>query len=222
MAGAASQAGDADSSRAPGLTSGLQGSVNVHRGALLLVPLWQCISSFTLNMNAIMLVDFIQWSVTKFYFSTTACAADPKFTRRYVSRQDDIYQRHAKLQCIKVTESHVGVRKLSMSPSGRHFSWQSFMALFCVVTTSGFSYKINGKSSDAVVWQTPINDRHCRSKLHKDATKTFYYTTITDRLKTVGWSDSSNWTGVLKSKLKDTTFPQPLCNQMDKNLKYIY
>ena len=39
MTGAASQAGDADSSRAPGLTSGLQGSVNVHRGALLLVPL---------------------------------------------------------------------------------------------------------------------------------------------------------------------------------------
>ena len=38
MAGAASQAGDADSSRAPGLTSGLQGSVNVHCGALLLVP----------------------------------------------------------------------------------------------------------------------------------------------------------------------------------------
>ena len=46
MAGAASQAGDADSSRAPGLTYGLQGSVNVHRGALLLVPQWQCISSF--------------------------------------------------------------------------------------------------------------------------------------------------------------------------------
>ena len=37
------QAGDADSSRTPGLTSGLQGSVN---GALLLVPQWQCISSF--------------------------------------------------------------------------------------------------------------------------------------------------------------------------------
>ena len=35
MAGAASQAGDADSSRAPGFTSGLQGSLNVHRGALL-------------------------------------------------------------------------------------------------------------------------------------------------------------------------------------------
>ena len=38
MAGAASQAGDADSSRAPGLTFRLQGSVNVHRGTLLLVP----------------------------------------------------------------------------------------------------------------------------------------------------------------------------------------
>ena len=38
MAGAASQTGVADSSRAPGLTSGLQGSVNVHHGALLLVP----------------------------------------------------------------------------------------------------------------------------------------------------------------------------------------
>ena len=53
MAGAASQAGDADSSRAPGLTSGLQGSVNVHRGALLLVPQWQCVSSF---------VFYIDWS----------------------------------------------------------------------------------------------------------------------------------------------------------------
>ena len=46
MAGAASQAGDADSSRAPRLTSGLQGSVNVHRRALLLVQQWQCIRSF--------------------------------------------------------------------------------------------------------------------------------------------------------------------------------
>ena len=46
MAGAASQAGDADSFRAPGLTSGFQGSENVHRGALVLVPQRQCISSF--------------------------------------------------------------------------------------------------------------------------------------------------------------------------------
>ena len=35
-----SQAGDADSFRAPGLTTGLQGSMNVHRGALLLLPQW--------------------------------------------------------------------------------------------------------------------------------------------------------------------------------------
>ena len=41
---AASQAGDADSSRAPDLISCLQ-SVNVHRGTLLLVQQCQCISS---------------------------------------------------------------------------------------------------------------------------------------------------------------------------------
>ena len=46
MAGVASQAGDADYPRAPGLTSGLRGSVNVHRGPLLLVPQRQCISYF--------------------------------------------------------------------------------------------------------------------------------------------------------------------------------
>ena len=51
MAGAASQAEDTDSSWAPGLTSGLQGSVNVHRGALLLVPQWQCISSFVVYIK---------------------------------------------------------------------------------------------------------------------------------------------------------------------------
>ena len=52
MAGAASQAGDADSSRAPGLTSGLQGSANVYRGALLLVPKW-LISSFVFYIDTI-------------------------------------------------------------------------------------------------------------------------------------------------------------------------
>ena len=51
MAGAASQAGDADSFRAPGLTPGLQVSVKVLRGALLLVPQWQCINSFVFNIH---------------------------------------------------------------------------------------------------------------------------------------------------------------------------
>ena len=53
MAGAVSQAGDADSFRAPGLTSGLQGSVNVHRGALLLVPQLRCISSFVFTLKGV-------------------------------------------------------------------------------------------------------------------------------------------------------------------------
>ena len=64
MAGAASQAGDADSSRAPGLTSGLQGSVNVHRGALLFVPQWQCISSFVFYiwLKAVSRMSMSQWT----------------------------------------------------------------------------------------------------------------------------------------------------------------
>ena len=49
MAAAASQTGDADSSWSPDLTSVLQGSVSVHRGALLLVPKWQWHSHSTEN-----------------------------------------------------------------------------------------------------------------------------------------------------------------------------
>ena len=56
MAGAASQAGDADSSRAAGLTSGLKGSVNVRRGALLLVPQWYC-ASVLLYFAYVLLVE---------------------------------------------------------------------------------------------------------------------------------------------------------------------
>ena len=51
MTGAASLAGDADSSQAPGLTS----SVNIHRGALLLVQQWQCISSFVFYIENYMI-----------------------------------------------------------------------------------------------------------------------------------------------------------------------
>ena len=57
MAGAASQAGDADSSRAPGPTSVIQGSVNVHRGALLLVPQLRCISSFVFYIVLVVVVE---------------------------------------------------------------------------------------------------------------------------------------------------------------------
>ena len=68
MAGAASHAGDVDSSQAPGLTSGLQGSVNVHRGALLLVPQWQCISSFAFYIHtALNLPSYFALSRTDSY-----------------------------------------------------------------------------------------------------------------------------------------------------------
>ena len=61
MAGASSQAGDADSSRAPGLTSGLQGSMNAQRGALLLMPQLRCISSFVFYIF-VTLVPYDVWS----------------------------------------------------------------------------------------------------------------------------------------------------------------
>ena len=64
MAGAASQAGNADSSWAPGLTSGLQGSANVNRGALLLVPQWRRISSFVFYTSYL---DLEVWPTLKHY-----------------------------------------------------------------------------------------------------------------------------------------------------------
>ena len=100
MAGAASQAGDADSSRAPGLTSGLQGSVNVYRGALLLVPQWQCIRSFEFYIDVIqtnldlchvrhVLHEFLL-PFSQIIFSKTSSATfryiDLKFIIMYLSR----------------------------------------------------------------------------------------------------------------------------------------
>ena len=59
MTGEASQAGDADSSRAPGITSDLQGPVNVHRGALLLVQQWQHISSLVFYITGVPVVHVL-------------------------------------------------------------------------------------------------------------------------------------------------------------------
>ena len=42
---------------------------------------------------------------------------------------------------------------------------------------------------------------------HKNATKTFDYTTIADRLRTVSWSNSSHPTGVVKPVYERSTFP---------------
>ena len=53
MAGAASQAGDDDSSRAPGLTSGLQGSINFHCGATVTVHEFFCILHFDYTACAV-------------------------------------------------------------------------------------------------------------------------------------------------------------------------
>ena len=86
MAVAASQAGDADSSRAPGLTSGLQGSVNVHRGALVgaTVTVHQFVCIFhiipwdkrsenvwrrTLQVCRDKTIDAIWWQLSQLFYS---------------------------------------------------------------------------------------------------------------------------------------------------------
>ena len=43
------------------LNSGLQGSVNVHHGALLMVPQWQCISSFVFYILKIVPSEYKSW-----------------------------------------------------------------------------------------------------------------------------------------------------------------
>ena len=56
---------------------------------------------------------------------------------------------------------------------------------------------------------------------HKNATKTFDYTTTADRLRTVSWSTDSNPTGVVKTVygIKPSHLPQKLCNQKETHLK---
>ena len=110
MAGAASQAGDADSSRAPGLTSGLQGSMNVHRGALLLVPQWRCISSFVFYIQKSKRFDLIDM------FNDTSWCLDDIFTidnPEFEKHISDIYP--AELQLNKANTS--GDKVLIFVPS---------------------------------------------------------------------------------------------------------
>ena len=90
MADAASQAGDADSSRSPGLTSDLRGSVNVHRGAVLLVPQWQFISSFVFYSMRNKQVEFNSYI---------------KFGQLYISYQSALYIHPTKMQILFTTTS---------------------------------------------------------------------------------------------------------------------
>ena len=92
MAGAASQAGDADSSRAPGLTSGFQGSMNVHLGALLLVPQWQCMF-FSILQYAL----YENLSLSLFYGRREILKLDNCIYRNY-NIQYTIQTRHQKLR----------------------------------------------------------------------------------------------------------------------------
>ena len=56
------------------------------------------------------------------------------------------------------------------------------------------------------------------SRKHKDNTKTFDYTTITDRLRTVSWSDNSRKTSMVILKFKGIIFQHPATVLQSKGL----
>ena len=72
MAGAASQAGDADSSRAPSLISALQGSVNVHRGVLLIVGATMTVHQFFYILHFCQTKCFEKDTISIFWPSSTS------------------------------------------------------------------------------------------------------------------------------------------------------
>ena len=54
---------------------------------------------------------------------------------------------------------------------------------------------------------TPTEKSKTQRDNTKNATKNFDYTTITDRLRTVSWSNNSHPTGVVKTVYERSTFP---------------
>ena len=51
---------------------------------------------------------------------------------------------------------------------------------------------------------------------YTDATKTFDFTMITDRVRTVSWRDNSHATGVVNVGFKGSTFPLPTTDVQSK------
>ena len=71
--------------------------------------------------------------------------------------------------------------------------------------------------------ETPYINRKVQKATWQDknSTKTFDYTTIVDRLRTVSWSNISHPTGMVKpfTGSQPSHYPRKLCNQKDTHLK---
>ena len=67
--------------------------------------------------------------------------------------------------------------------------------------------KRKGKRSDPVLWQKLPYHQQKIKRQHKDTTKNFDYTTITDRLRMVSWSNLCHPTGLVKPVYVIPTFP---------------
>ena len=95
-----------------------------------------------------------------------------------------------------------------------------FLGNICRSTESTIE-KRKGKRSDAVVWQTTLNDRQWTREITQICYKTFDYTTIKDRLilgRSVGTTTVIQSVWLTKGlRVQPSHFPQPPCNQRDKH-----
>ena len=69
--------------------------------------------------------------------------------------------------------------------------------------------KRKGQRSNAAVWQKTLNERQCIGEITQSRYKNARLCNITDRVRTVSWSDNSHPTSVVNLRLKGLTFPLP-------------
>ena len=97
--------------------------------------------------------------------------------------------------------------------------WFIFLVHFLLYLISSFNVKRKDQKFDQVTWHKLLNQQYNQHK-QSNTIKTFDYTTIANRVRTVNWSDYDHPTGVV-NRVSDRTFPflRKFCNQRDTHLK---
>ena len=193
MAGGARQAGDADSSWAPGLTSCLQGSMNVHRGALLLVSQWQCISSFVFYIMYFKIKKLCE-------MEENLLKKNPMQMNAYI-----LWRFFVRIVHGHIFNIHVYIQVAGLNPERSGVSSSLSLLVYlsrrlkCKNYYDCFDCTYQEKREE--IWRSRIrydkhtlrNERQYRSNFHEEATKPFDFTKFSDRLMTVTWSENIHW-----------------------------
>ena len=94
-----------------------------------------------------------------------------------------------------------------------------------IITSSWKVCKVFAIMKMEEIWCSRIKDtskRQTCAKWENDATKAFYNATITDRLRTVSWSNNKHLTGVVNLNLtKGPTLPFPATSVQSKGQTFI-